>query len=137
MGIRLQAKMVKVKVGIIGGSGFYKLEALKNPVEKFVKTPFGDPSDSLFIGQISDVDCVVLARHGRNHGIMPTNINNRANIWALKQEGCTHLLVSTACGSLKEEIAPGNLVLLEHFMMVPVICFLAFVIYQLLNLSVS
>jgi len=107
--------MVKVKVGIIGGSGFYKLDALKNPVEKTVKTPFGDPSDSLFIGTISDVDCVVLARHGRNHGVMPTNVNNRANIWALKEEGCTHLIVSTACGSLKEEISPGNLVLLDQF----------------------
>merc|ERR1712071_504437 len=102
----LITEMVKFKVGIIGGSGFYKLDALKNSVKKTVKTPFGDPSDSLFIGTISDVDCVVLARHGRNHGVMPTNVNNRANIWALKEEGCTHLIVSTACGSLKEEISP-------------------------------
>jgi len=84
-------------------------------VEKVVKTPFGNPSDSLITGQISGVDCVVLARHGRNHAIMPTNINNRANIWALKEEGCTHLIVSTACGSLKENIVPGNLVLLDQF----------------------
>jgi len=104
-----------VKIGIIGGSGFYKLEGLKDPVEKSVTTPFGDPSDVLVIGKIADVDCVVLARHGRSHGVMPTKVNYRANIWALKQEGCTHVIVSTACGSLKEEIAPGNLVLLDQF----------------------
>ncbi|XP_057364936.1 S-methyl-5'-thioadenosine phosphorylase-like [Daphnia carinata] len=107
--------MSKVKIGIIGGSGFYKLDALKDPVEKSVNTPFGEPSDALVSGKIEGVDCVVLARHNRKHGIMPTNINYRANIWALKEEGCTHVLVSTACGSLQEEIAPGDLVILDQF----------------------
>lgn len=104
-----------VKIGIIGGSGFYKLEALENAVEKKVTTPFGEPSDALLVGKIFGVDCVVLARHNRNHGIMPTSINYRANIWALKEEGCTHVIVSTACGSLQEEIAPGDLVILDQF----------------------
>lgn len=58
---------------------------------------------------------MIIFRHGRKHGIMPTNINYRANIWALKQEGCTHVIVSTACGSLQQEIAPGDLVLLDQF----------------------
>jgi 5'-methylthioadenosine phosphorylase len=71
--------------------------------------------DALIIGKISGVDCVLLARHGRKHDVSPTNINYRANIWALKEAGCTHILASTACGSLKEEIKPGNLVILDSF----------------------
>lgn len=66
-------------------------------------------------GKISGVDCVLLARHGRKHSIMPSNVNYRANIWALKNVGCTHVIVSTATGSLQEEIKPGDIVIIDNF----------------------
>lgn len=104
-----------VKVGIIGGSGFYKLESLENKVVKEVTTPFGKPSTSPVEGTISGVPVVVLARHGDKHTIAPGEVNYRANIWALKELGVTHILAATACGSLKEEIAPGTFVVLDSF----------------------
>jgi len=107
--------MYKIKIGLICGSGLDNPDILEHRQEKFVDTPFGKPSDALVIGTINGVDCVLLSRHGRNHTIMPSSINYRANIWALKQEGCTHLLVTSACGSLKEEIKPGDFVILDQF----------------------
>uniref|UniRef100_A0A8C5LL44 S-methyl-5'-thioadenosine phosphorylase n=1 Tax=Leptobrachium leishanense TaxID=445787 RepID=A0A8C5LL44_9ANUR len=103
------------KVGIIGGSGLDDPDILEGRTEKYVETPFGKPSDALIIGKIKNVDCVLLARHGRQHTICPTNVNYRANVWALKTEGCTHILVTTACGSLKEDIQPGDVVVLDQF----------------------
>ncbi|XP_072027702.1 S-methyl-5'-thioadenosine phosphorylase-like [Amphiura filiformis] len=107
--------MEKAKVGIIGGSGLDDPDILQNRQEKYVDTPFGKPSDALVIGTIGSVECVLLARHGRRHDIHPSKINFRANIHALKQEGCTHVIVTTACGSLKEDIHPGDVVLLDQF----------------------
>ncbi|RUS85612.1 hypothetical protein EGW08_006624 [Elysia chlorotica] len=107
--------MGKVKIGIIGGSGVDNPNFLEDKKEKKVTTPFGDPSDALQTGTIGGVDCVFLSRHGRNHNFQPTNVNYRANIWALKQEGCTHLVVTTACGSLQEDKHPGEIVLLDDF----------------------
>lgn len=107
--------MEKVKVGIIGGSGLDDPDILQNRKEKFVTTPFGKPSDALILGTIGDVDCILLARHGRQHNVHPSNINFRANIHALKAEGCTHVIVTTACGSLQEKIHPGDIVLLDQF----------------------
>ncbi|BES88217.1 Odorant receptor coreceptor [Nesidiocoris tenuis] len=107
--------MPKVKIGIIGGSGLNNPELLKNGVEKTVDTQFGQPSDVLIEGQIQGVDVVLLARHGRHHTINPTNVNYRANIWALKTLGCTHVIVSAAVGSLKEEIKPGQFVVPDSF----------------------
>ena len=105
-----------VKVGIIGGSGFYKLERLENKVvREDVETPFGPPSSSPVEGSLCGVSVVVLARHGLSHSIAPAEINNRANIWALHQLGVTHILAATACGSLKEEIPPGMFVILDSF----------------------
>lgn len=78
-------------------------------------TPFGSPSDVLIEGKIQGVDCVLLARHGRKHSIMPSNVNYRANIWALREMGCTHVIVSTATGSLRENIKPGDLVIPDSF----------------------
>lgn len=75
----------------------------------------GAPSDVLVEGKISGVDCVLLARHGRKHSIMPSNVNYRANIWALKNVGCTHVIVSTATGSLQEDIKPGDIVIIDNF----------------------
>uniref|UniRef100_UPI00398EEAA3 S-methyl-5'-thioadenosine phosphorylase n=1 Tax=Pristiophorus japonicus TaxID=55135 RepID=UPI00398EEAA3 len=106
---------VQVKIGIIGGSGLSDMDILEEKTEKYVDTPFGKPSDALILGKINKIDCVVLARHGRGSNIMPTNVNFRANIWALKMEGCTHVIATTACGSLQEQIQPGDIVILDQF----------------------
>lgn len=103
------------QIGIIGGSGFDDPDILHSREEKTVDTPFGQPSDALVTGEISGVPCVLLARHGRRHALTPTNVNYRANIHALKQEGCTHILATTACGSLREDIHPGDIVILDQF----------------------
>ncbi|KAH3775701.1 S-methyl-5'-thioadenosine phosphorylase-like isoform X3 [Dreissena polymorpha] len=107
--------MAAIKVGIIGGSGLSNPDILKERTEKQVETPFGKPSDVLLCGKIGDVECVLLSRHGRGHSIMPGHVNYRANIWALKEEGCTHILVTTACGSLQDGIHPGDIVVLDQF----------------------
>lgn len=104
-----------VKIGIIGGSGLSNPEILKGGEEYEIDTPFGKPSDALISGEISGVPCILLSRHGRGHTIMPTNVNFRANLWAMKEVGCTHLLVTTACGSLQEGIHPGDIVILDQF----------------------
>ncbi|TNF39631.1 MAG: S-methyl-5'-thioadenosine phosphorylase, partial [Bacteroidetes bacterium] len=93
-----------MKIAIIGGSGFENPEILKNPSEIEIETPFGKPSSTFKTGKIRGVEVVVLSRHGRDHSIPPSRVNNRANIWAIKESGCTHILATTACGSLREEI---------------------------------
>ncbi|XP_060266986.1 S-methyl-5'-thioadenosine phosphorylase isoform X1 [Ovis aries] len=105
----------KLMIGIIGGTGLDDPEILEGRTEKYVDTPFGKPSDALVLGKIKNVDCVLLARHGRQHTIMPSKVNYQANIWALKEEGCTHVIVTTACGSLKEEIQPGDIIIIDQF----------------------
>jgi 5'-methylthioadenosine phosphorylase len=107
--------MSDIKIGIIGGSGLDDPKLMKDKKEKKVKTPYGNPSSSLTIGKIDDVDTVVLARHGKGHSIYPTGVNYRANIYALKKEGCTHILATTAVGSLREKIKPGDLVFVDQF----------------------
>ncbi|XP_057229058.1 S-methyl-5'-thioadenosine phosphorylase [Malurus melanocephalus] len=109
------AASLPVKIGIIGGTGLDDPDILEGRTEKYVDTPYGKPSDALILGKIKNVDCVLLARHGRHHTIMPSNVNYRANIWALKEENCSHVLVTTACGSLREEIQPGDLVIIDQF----------------------
>ncbi|XP_065204554.1 S-methyl-5'-thioadenosine phosphorylase-like [Planococcus citri] len=104
-----------IKVGIIGGSGLDDPDILQNAIAKEVNTPFGKPSSALVEGTIGGVPCVVLSRHGKKHNIIPSNVNFRANIWALKDAGCTHVIVSSACGSLQKEIAPGDLVIPDSF----------------------
>lgn len=104
-----------VKIGIIGGSGLDNPDILKNPEQIEIKTPYGDPSSPLTCGRISGVEVAILARHGKNHSIYPGGVNFRANISALKQHGCTHILASTAVGSLREEIEPGHLVFPSQF----------------------
>uniref|UniRef100_A0A1B6GNE0 S-methyl-5'-thioadenosine phosphorylase n=1 Tax=Cuerna arida TaxID=1464854 RepID=A0A1B6GNE0_9HEMI len=104
-----------IKIGIIGGSGLNNPDILEEAEEIFVDTPYGPPSDCLILGKIKGVDCVLLARHGRKHTINPSNVNYRANVWALKEQGCTHIITSTACGSLQENVAPGDLMLLDSF----------------------
>nr|CDS29773.1 methylthioadenosine phosphorylase [Hymenolepis microstoma] len=107
--------MSPIKVGIIGGSGLDDPNILENQEEINVDTPFGKPSDALLKGTICGVPCVLLPRHGRKHNIMPGNVNFRANLWALKQAGCTHVLASNACGGLQEHTHPGDLVVLDDF----------------------
>ncbi len=104
-----------VKIGIIGGSGLDDPEILKDAKDIAVDTPYGKPSSPLKLGKINDVEVILLARHGREHTIPPTQINYRANIQALKDQGCSHILATTACGSLREEIERGDLVILDQF----------------------
>jgi 5'-methylthioadenosine phosphorylase len=104
-----------VKIGIIGGSGLDNPDILKEVRDIEVDTPYGKPSSPLKMGKIHDVDVVLIARHGREHRIPPTQVNYRANIHALKDQGCSHILATTACGSLREEIDRGDLVMLDQF----------------------
>lgn len=103
------------KIAIIGGSGLENPAILKNPEIIKVETPYGDPSSSFKCGKIAGVDVALLSRHGRDHSIPPTQVNNRANLWAIKELGCTHIIVTTACGSLQAEIKRGDIVVLDQF----------------------
>jgi len=104
-----------VKIGIIGGTGFYSMPGLTDAVEKTVTTPFGNPSCNLVVATLEGVPVVIIARHGNKHSIGAHQVNYRANIWALKEEGVSHVLAVTACGSLVEEAKPGTFVLLDSF----------------------
>ncbi|MFW9999877.1 MAG: S-methyl-5'-thioadenosine phosphorylase [Candidatus Hodarchaeota archaeon] len=104
-----------VKIGIIGGSGLDNPDILKEAKDIEVNTSYGKPSSPLKLGKIHDVDVVLIARHGREHRIPPTQVNYRANIQALKDQGCSHILATTACGSLREKIDRGDLVILNQF----------------------
>jgi len=104
-----------VKIGIIGGSGLDNPGILKEAKDINVDTSYGKPSSPLKIGKINDVDVVLIARHGREHTIPPTQVNYRANIQALKDQACSHIIATTACGSLREEIDRGDLVILDQF----------------------
>ena len=96
-------------LGIIGGSGLYDLPDLTHREEHHVSTPFGEPSDVIVTGRIGDVPIVFISRHGRGHRLSPTTLPYRANIYAFKQFGVTHLLSVSAVGSLREDIAPRSL----------------------------
>jgi 5'-methylthioadenosine phosphorylase len=104
-----------IQIGIIGGSGLDNPELFLNPKEETVTTRWGPPSSPLKLGQIAGTDVALLGRHGREHTIPPTQVNYRANIQALKDIGCTHILATTAVGSLREEICRGDLVILDQF----------------------
>ncbi|MBU0762124.1 MAG: MTAP family purine nucleoside phosphorylase, partial [Candidatus Altiarchaeota archaeon] len=104
-----------VKVGVIGGSGLDDPNILGKLVEKEVKTEYGKPTSSLTEGVLGGVNVILIARHGRNHQYSPTEVNYRANIQAFKDEGVTHILATTACGSLREEIDRGHFVILDQF----------------------
>jgi 5'-methylthioadenosine phosphorylase len=103
------------KIGIIGGSGLDDPKIIDNPEEQSVDTPFGNPSSTLTVGKINGVDVVLLARHGKKHNLSPTQVNYRANVHALKSMGATHIVATTACGSLRTEIGRGDLVILDQF----------------------
>jgi len=107
--------MTQIKIGIIGGSGLDNPSIIENSKDVDIGTIYGQPSSQLKIGKINGVDVVLLARHGREHTIPPTHVNYRANIQALKDIGCTHIIATTAVGSLKENICPGDIVILDQF----------------------
>lgn len=102
-------------IGVIGGSGLYEMEGLRNVKEVKVKTPFGSPSDAYITGNLGDVKMVFLPRHGRGHRLTPSEINYRANIYGMKKLGVEWLISVSAVGSMKEEIAPGHIVIVDQF----------------------
>lgn len=108
--------MQHVKIGIIGGSGLYDMAELKERREVAVETPFGTPSDNLVIGRLGDKEVAFLARHGRGHRILPSEINFRANIFAMKMLGVERILSASAVGSLKEDLAPLDILLPDQFL---------------------
>lgn len=107
--------MTKSVLGIIGGSGFYNLPGLENARWETVDTPWGPPSDDILFAELEGLPVRFLPRHGRGHPIPPSAINFRANIAALKEAGVTDLVSVSACGSLKEDYAPGHFVLVDQF----------------------
>ncbi|TRU82216.1 MAG: S-methyl-5'-thioadenosine phosphorylase [Microcystis novacekii Mn_MB_F_20050700_S1] len=107
--------MKTVKIGIIGGSGLYKMDALKDVREVSLDTPFGSPSDALILGTLEGTEVAFLARHGRNHHFLPTELPFRANIHALKQLGVEYIISASAVGSLKAEVKPLDLVIPDQF----------------------
>ena len=107
--------MSKQIVGVIGGSGLYHIEGLQEVRELKVSTPFGKPSDKFISGQLEDTQLIFLPRHGRGHRWIPTEINFRANIFALKKLGVERIVSVSAVGSLQEKIAPGHLVVPDQF----------------------
>jgi 5'-methylthioadenosine phosphorylase len=107
--------MTESLIGIIGGSGLYKMESLKDIEEVQVQTPFGSPSDVLILGNLDGTRVAFLARHGRNHTLLPSELPFRANIYAMKKLGVKYILSASAVGSLKEEVKPLDMVVPDQF----------------------
>jgi 5'-methylthioadenosine phosphorylase len=107
--------MASPKIAIIGGSGLYEMEGLEILEEQAVETPFGAPSDNFIIGEFEGIPLAFLPRHGRGHKILPGELNFRANIYAIKKLGCEFIVSISAVGSLREEIKPGHLVMVDQF----------------------
>lgn len=99
------------KIAFIGGSGLYEIDGIENVEEKDIDTPFGKPSDKIVIGTIDGIKCAFLPRHGKGHIYMPSEINQRANIYALKMLGVEQIVAFTACGSLNKKIKPKDFVI--------------------------
>jgi 5'-methylthioadenosine phosphorylase len=102
-------------IGVVGGSGVYEIDDLRDAHWNRVDSPFGSPSDEILIGKLADTEVAFLPRHGRGHRIPPSEIDYRANIDALKRVGVTDLISLSACGSLREHLAPGTFVLVDQF----------------------
>ncbi len=107
--------MKKRKLGIIGGSGLYKMEGFKKAKWSKISTPWGKPSDEILLASLEKEEICFLPRHGRGHKINPSNINYRANIDAMKQLGVTDIISVSAVGSLKENLKPGSFVIIDQF----------------------
>ena len=102
------------KIAVIGGSGLYAMPGLEGVEEREIKTPFGDPSAPIIIGNLEGKQVAFLARHGIGHHISPSEINYRANVYALKSLGVERIVGISACGSLREDFAPGDIVVPDH-----------------------
>jgi 5'-methylthioadenosine phosphorylase len=102
-------------IGVIGGSGVYQIDGLEGASWVRVKTPWGAPSDEVLVGRLSGVPMAFLPRHGRGHVHSPSEVNYRANIDALKRLGCTDVIAVSACGSFREDMAPGDFVLVDQY----------------------
>jgi 5'-methylthioadenosine phosphorylase len=107
--------MSRLVIGVIGGSGLYEIEGLTDVSEEIVETPFGKPSDCLIRGTLGEVEMVFLPRHGRGHRLLPSEVNYRANIYALKTLGVEQIISVSAVGSMKERIVPGHIVIPDQF----------------------
>jgi 5'-methylthioadenosine phosphorylase len=105
----------KHHIGVIGGSGLYAMASLTNVREESVRTPFGDPSDGIVIGELGDTRFYFLPRHGRGHRIPPSRVNYRANLYALKMLGAQQIVSVSAVGSLREDVHPGEVVLVDQY----------------------
>lgn len=103
--------MSEVKIGVIGGSGLYKMEGLTDVEEIAISTPFGAPSDKFIVGTLENQRVAFLPRHGRHHSISPTELNSHANIWGMKSLGVKYIIAVNACGSLREDYAPRHIVI--------------------------
>jgi 5'-methylthioadenosine phosphorylase len=108
--------MAKHKIGIIGGTGLYNLEGFTNQKWVKVKTPFGKTSDNFLTGKLAGRDVVFLPRHGRGHRILPSELNHRANIWAMKKLGVAWIISVSAVGSLQEKYQPCDIVIIDQFL---------------------
>jgi 5'-methylthioadenosine phosphorylase len=106
---------MKTKIGVIGGSGVYQIDGLADATWVTVESPFGAPSDALLTGRLDDVEMVFLPRHGRGHIHSPSSVPYRANIDALKRLGVTDVISVSACGSFREDLAPGDFVIVDQF----------------------
>lgn len=106
---------MNAEIGIIGGSGLYEMEGLTDVKEAKIKTPFGDPSDKFILGTLSGRRLAFLPRHGKGHRILPTEINFRANIYAMKKLGVERIISVSAVGSMREEIEPGHIMIPSQF----------------------
>lgn len=104
-----------MRIGVIGGSGLYEMDGLANVREERVTTPYGDPSDNLIIGSYGGAELVFLPRHGRGHKFNPSEVNYRANIFAMKQAGVEWIVSVSAVGSLRGDIEPGHVVVIDQF----------------------
>jgi 5'-methylthioadenosine phosphorylase len=103
--------MSKAKLAVIGGTGLYDIKGVTDIEEVVIDTPFGKPSDSIITGKLGGVGIAFLPRHGKGHRISPTEVPSRANIYALKSLGVEHIIASNSCGSFKEELKPGHLLI--------------------------
>jgi len=106
---------MKTRIGVIGGSGVYDIQGLEDPEWRHVETPWGKPSDAILFGRLGGVEMAFLPRHGRGHVQTPGSINYRANIDALKRSGVTDVISVSACGSFREDMAPGDFVVIDQF----------------------
>jgi len=115
MGKSARTKEPLAEIGVIGGSGLYAMSGLSNTRELRVKTPFGDPSDKIVLGNFEGKRVAFLARHGRGHRILPSELNFRANIYAMKLLGVQRIISVSAVGSLKEDLRPGEFLVPDQF----------------------